>query len=433
MNDSNRQHAAEAGEWADRARQALEQGNPIQAVDLAACGLNLARPVEDQPPFRNFHDPNPHAKDYKFRFAFKNTPYYGAYMTDLIKNHVEVEPGLVGKSLRATPELIEDSFREFRQELADLKADKPIIFAFGVKVHELLFWYLDRGEYTHLIKLGHYSDQIGKEDYRTEVISRIEAAGLFASDRKGDVHMTEKHWDVYVSYKNNPDGEVALNLVEALEKAGLKCWIAPRDVTATVQQMRVLGLSDSGWAGALHFAIRYSRVMVVVISDAAMKDGKQLQKEIDVGDKSNIKFFPVLLENVPLRDSFDLHLGREQFINCFSGSGGQRFLNVASEISGFLGVAAIARKPAEPASSPSDAAANEELEGIELFRVKDTKVQQTLLQRIVGLGNISVMSTDASGDFVLEFMPDAISKREQIRSHAKKARETKGVRTMINE
>lgn len=39
--------------------------------------------------------------------------------------------------------------------------------------------------------------------------------------------MTEKHWDVYVSYKNNPDGEVALNLVEALEKAGLKCWIAP--------------------------------------------------------------------------------------------------------------------------------------------------------------------------------------------------------------
>jgi len=70
---------------------------------------------------------------------------------------------------------------------------------------------------------------------------------------------------------------------------------------------------------------------------------------------------------------------------------------------------------------------------IELFRVKDTKVQQTLLQRIVGLGNISVMSTDASGDFVLEFMPDAISKREQIRSHAKKARETKGVRTMINE
>lgn len=158
MNDSNRQHAAEAGEWADRARQALEQGNPIQAVDLAACGLNLARPVEDQPPFRNFHDPNPHAKDYKIRFAFKNTPYYGAYMTDLIKNHVEVEPGLVGKSLRATPELIEDSFREFRQELADLKADKPIIFAFGVKVHELLFRYLDRGKYTHLIKLGHYSD-----------------------------------------------------------------------------------------------------------------------------------------------------------------------------------------------------------------------------------------------------------------------------------
>jgi len=183
--------------------------------------------------------------------------------------------------------------------------------------------------------------------------------------------MTEKHWDVYVSYKNNPDGEVALDLVDALEKAGLKCWISCRDVSATQSQMRALGLSDSGWAGALHFAIRYSHAMVVVISDAAMKDGKQLQKEIDVGDKNDIKFFPVLLENVLLRDSFDLHLGREQFINCFSGSGSKRFLNVASEICAYLSVAAIARKPAEPASSPSDAAANEELEGQEEAGLQD--------------------------------------------------------------
>ncbi len=70
---------------------------------------------------------------------------------------------------------------------------------------------------------------------------------------------------------------------------------------------------------------------------------------------------------------------------------------------------------------------------IELFRVKDTAVRAGLFQRFVGYGNIAIVSTDATGDFVLENMPNAMKKREQIRDMANKSREAKGVRTIINE
>jgi uncharacterized membrane protein YdbT with pleckstrin-like domain len=70
---------------------------------------------------------------------------------------------------------------------------------------------------------------------------------------------------------------------------------------------------------------------------------------------------------------------------------------------------------------------------IELFRVKDTAVKATLFQRFVGYGNIAVVSTDASGNFVLENLPNAMAKREQIRMMSNKSREANGVRTIINE
>jgi hypothetical protein len=57
----------------------------------------------------------------------------------------------------------------------------------------------------------------------------------------------------------------------------------------------------------------------------------------------------------------------------------------------------------------------------------------TLFQRFVGYGNIVVVSTDGSGTFVMENLPDAMAKREQIRVMSNKAREAKGVRTIINE
>lgn len=74
-----------------------------------------------------------------------------------------------------------------------------------------------------------------------------------------------------------------------------------------------------------------------------------------------------------------------------------------------------------------------ERDEIELFRIKDTAVRAGLFQRFVGYGNIAIVSSDMSGTFVLENMPDAMNKREQIRTASNKCREARGVRTIVNE
>jgi hypothetical protein len=139
--------------------------------DVVMVGLNISRPVSE--PFVNFHDPNPRANDFKIRYAFRDSPFYGAYMTDIIKNLEEVKSKNVMKCLKEHPEIIEKHLRSFREEMQDLKATAPVILAFGRDTHKLLSENLNRNEYRRLIKLTHYSHQIGKEAYRETVFKEI--------------------------------------------------------------------------------------------------------------------------------------------------------------------------------------------------------------------------------------------------------------------
>ena len=73
------------------------------------------------------------------------------------------------------------------------------------------------------------------------------------------------------------------------------------------------------------------------------------------------------------------------------------------------------------------------IEEIELFRINDTKFNQSFFQRLVDMGDIAVFSSDQTGNFVLLHMPNAREKREQIRTMANQSREENGIRTIIND
>jgi hypothetical protein len=139
--------------------------------DVVMVGLNISRPVSE--PFINFHDPNPRANDFKIRYAFKGSAYYGAYMTDIIKFLEEVDSKNVMKYLRTRPEIIEKNVETFREEMQDLKAAAPVILAFGKDAHKIVGENLNQNEYRKLIKLTHYSHQIGKEAYKEAVFQEI--------------------------------------------------------------------------------------------------------------------------------------------------------------------------------------------------------------------------------------------------------------------
>ena len=64
----------------------------------------------------------------------------------------------------------------------DLKATAPVILAFGKDTHKLLSENLNKNEYSKLIKLTHYSHQIGKEAYKEVVLKEIRSSfGVSAS------------------------------------------------------------------------------------------------------------------------------------------------------------------------------------------------------------------------------------------------------------
>ncbi|MGO9109306.1 MAG: hypothetical protein ACLP9L_08745 [Thermoguttaceae bacterium] len=139
--------------------------------DIVMVGLNVARPFSE--PFRNFHDADGKANDFRLRHAFTDTPHYGAYMTDVIKNHAEVDASKLAGFLSANPMVVKENVGYFLEELADLQCLKPLVLAFGVAAYRLVAEHIPRHTYSRLIRLTHFSCRIEKENYRQKVLREI--------------------------------------------------------------------------------------------------------------------------------------------------------------------------------------------------------------------------------------------------------------------
>ena len=79
--------------------------------------------------------------------------------------------------------------------------------------------------------------------------------------------------DVFVSYCTR-DKPVADAIVSRLEQAGMRCWVAPRDI-----------LPGMSWAEAIIHAIETTRLMVVVISGETNKS-HHVPREVGRADKN---------------------------------------------------------------------------------------------------------------------------------------------------
>ncbi len=141
--------------------------------DVVMVGLNLSRDLP--PPFGNFHDERAEGQDYKIRFAFTGTPFYGAYMTDIIKGVVCKKGGDLMHCLAANPDVVAENIRCLLEEFDDLKSEPPTVIAFGVSAHLLAAEHLPANRYSRLVRVRHYSDYISPTAYREQVLSELAA------------------------------------------------------------------------------------------------------------------------------------------------------------------------------------------------------------------------------------------------------------------
>ena len=87
-------------------------------------------------PWENFHGKN--GEVYKLRYALKNTPLWGAYMTDIIVGYVDPKADTTMEYLKYNPNIVLENVKRFEKEIKDLNSDNPILYALGNDVFEIL-------------------------------------------------------------------------------------------------------------------------------------------------------------------------------------------------------------------------------------------------------------------------------------------------------
>ena len=145
----------------------------ILNVDVVLLGLNGSRVVDPEsaaPPLSIFHSWTSFQQDYKIRYAFKGSPYWGAYMTDIIKHYGEVDSTKTMEYLKRNKEYEQENIRLFEQELLDIGATNPTLIAFGNDVHNILTRNL-KDKYK-ILKVPHYAHFINKDTYR-EIVQQL--------------------------------------------------------------------------------------------------------------------------------------------------------------------------------------------------------------------------------------------------------------------
>ncbi|MGA8706944.1 MAG: toll/interleukin-1 receptor domain-containing protein [Steroidobacteraceae bacterium] len=112
--------------------------------------------------------------------------------------------------------------------------------------------------------------------------------------------------DVFVSYAQ-ADREPALALTCRLEAAGLRCWIAPRDISPAAD-----------WAQEILDAIAGCRIMLLLFS-AGANGSPHVRREVERAVHRKITLLPLRIENVLPTGSLEYFLSTQQWLDAFPG------------------------------------------------------------------------------------------------------------------
>jgi TolB-like protein len=112
---------------------------------------------------------------------------------------------------------------------------------------------------------------------------------------------------VFISYASQ-DAAVAAALVEALERHGVGCWIAPRDVKA-----------GALYADAIVRAISGAKAIVLVLSESAIASS-HVGKEIERASSKKRPVIVLRIDAAPLTPALEYFLSESQWVEAQTGS-----------------------------------------------------------------------------------------------------------------
>jgi hypothetical protein len=129
--------------------------------------------------------------------------------------------------------------------------------------------------------------------------------------------------DVFISHSKD-DKPTALALCNKLESKGVRCWIAPRDVTPGVE-----------WGAAIIEAIEGSRVMVLIFS-LKTNNSKHVHREVHRAFAKNLTVIPVRVENARPTGTLEYYLGSVHWLDAMTPPLEKHLETVAKQVKALL-------------------------------------------------------------------------------------------------
>ena len=178
-------------------------------------------------------------------------------------------------------------------------------------------------------------------------------------------------FDVFISYPSE-DKNVADAACAALEAGGIRCWIAPRDVSPGVD-----------WAAAIVDAIEQCRVMVLIFSGHANRS-KQIHREVQRACDAGKIIIPFRIEDSSPEKALGYYLGAIHWLDALTPPLERHLLALCDRLRGLL--------QTERAADPSDRFA--------VARKLQAELLQDLQSQIDRL-RADVERAQKSGDYML--------------------------------
>jgi hypothetical protein len=110
---------------------------------------------------------------------------------------------------------------------------------------------------------------------------------------------------VFISHAARDQG-LARSVCAALEGAGIRCWMAPRDIP-----------DGADWAAEIVSAIERSRALLLLLTEHA-NASRQVGREVGCADTRGVPLVPVRLAEVPLAGRLEFFVGDEQWIDALA-------------------------------------------------------------------------------------------------------------------
>ena len=144
--------------------------------------------------------------------------------------------------------------------------------------------------------------------------------------------------EVFISY-SQPDYDCAMELVARIEREGIPCWIAPRDIAPSAD-----------WAAEIIDAISNSRVMILIFSSSS-NSSAQVRREVERAVHKQVSILPFRIENVLPSKSLEYFLSAQHWLDAFAPPREPHYARLCDHLRTHLGQAS--RPPDTATTQPA--------------------------------------------------------------------------------